>query len=70
MMNTDGSSQTNITFNPANDQQPNWQSVKANGNIVFAARRDRPTTEVYTMTPSGGNVLRLTNTTGGNLDPI
>ena len=68
-MNADGSNQTNISNNAANDQQPRWQTLKANGQIVFAARRDRPTTEIYTMSPSGGGVARLTNIAGGNLDP-
>ena len=57
-MNADGSSQTDLTNNPALDQAPAWSPDGT--KIVFSSRRDG-NTELYTMAADGSGVVRLTN---------
>jgi len=63
IMNADGSSQTNLTNNPAND---GWSKWSPDGTrIVFASYRDgRSNTEVYVMNADGSGITQLTDTPG------
>jgi Tol biopolymer transport system component len=62
-MNDDGSSQTRLTNNSANDYQPAWS---ADGSqIAFFTNRDAGDYEVYKMDADGANPVRLT-TSGGD----
>jgi YD repeat-containing protein len=60
-MNVDGSNQTRLTFSgeTVRDEQPSWSGDAA--KIAFVSTRDG-NKEVYVMTASGGNQVRLTNT--------
>jgi Tol biopolymer transport system component len=69
VMNADGSDQTNLTNNPANDGWPNWSPDGT--RIVFASYRDdRPNTEIYMMKADGSGVTQLTDTPGLNNEDV
>ena len=59
VMGPDGSSQTNLTKNPANDFAPAGEP--GGSRIAFTSDRDG-NQEIYTMTAKGENIARLTNT--------
>jgi len=66
-MNPDGSSQINLTHNPAIDVFPAWSPDGS--KITFSSNRDAPPTDpfnldIYVMNADGTNVTRLTNAPG------
>ena len=61
IMNADGSSQTRVTFNEADDFNP---AISPDGaRIVFGSRRDG-VNQIYTMNVDGSNLTRLTFNVG------
>lgn len=63
VMNSDGSSQTRLTNNPAFDSNPAWSSDGA--GILFTSTRDDPMhPALYLMNADGSNLTRVT--TGSN----
>jgi len=58
IMNADGSNQTRLTNNPANDNWPSWSNDGT--KIAFCSNRDG-NLEVYVMNVDGSNQTRLTN---------
>ena len=62
-MNVDGSEQTNLTNNPAQDFDPDWSP---DGRIVFTSNRDGAV-ELYTIDADAANLRQLTDTSGGEL---
>ncbi|HEX8638208.1 MAG TPA: hypothetical protein VF692_09110, partial [Pyrinomonadaceae bacterium] len=60
-MNPDGSNQTNISNNPANDLSPAWSFDGS--KIAFARQPTGGSTaiDIYTMNADGSNQIRLTN---------
>jgi len=65
VMNTDGSGQTNLTNNPADDWGPSWSP---DGRLVFVSDRDG-NREIYVMNADGSGVTRLTNNLAHDQDP-
>ena len=65
-MNRDGTSQTNISNNAANDFFANWSPDGA--KIAFTSTRDG-NNEVYTMNSDGTGVIRLINDAAGDSQP-
>jgi RHS repeat-associated protein len=64
LMNSDGSSQTRLTNNLANDESPKWSPD--NSCILFQSDRDNPyscLSEVYLMSADGSSQMRLSNNT-------
>jgi TolB protein len=60
VMNADGTGQTNISNNPANDFGPSWSPDGT--KIIFASYRDAITNrDLYVMNADGSNPTRLTN---------
>jgi uncharacterized repeat protein (TIGR01451 family) len=66
VMNQDGSGQTNITNNPAHDNNPNWSPDGS--RITFESDRDG-NLEVYVMNGDGGSPTRLTNNAASEFAP-
>jgi Tol biopolymer transport system component len=67
IMNADGTGQTRLTNNPANDLRP---SLSENGaKIAFESDRDQQLGEIYVMNADGSSVTRLTNNTVFEFDP-
>jgi TolB protein len=64
-MNADGSGQTRLTNNPANEQRPQWSPDGK--RIVFASDRDSKK-DIYVMNADGTGQTRLT-TSGDNISP-
>ncbi|MEJ7783293.1 MAG: DUF5050 domain-containing protein [Solirubrobacteraceae bacterium] len=58
-MNLDGSGQTRLTNNAANDAQPFFSPDGR--KIAFSSTRDGGNYEIYTMNADGTNQIRLTN---------
>jgi hypothetical protein len=66
VMNADGTNQTRLTFNPAQD---NFPALSPDGSkIVFASNRDG-NEEVYVMNSDGTGQTRLTNSTADDASP-
>ena|SRR5215216_1585464 len=60
VMNADGTGQTNISNNSANDFGPSWSPDGT--KIIFASDRDAITNrDLYVMNADGSNPTRLTN---------
>ena len=67
VMNADGSSESRLTDNPAEDRDPSWSPDGT--QIVFASDRDGDF-ELYTMSASGGEVTQLTDTEDDEAWPV
>jgi dipeptidyl aminopeptidase/acylaminoacyl peptidase len=67
VMNTDGTSQTNLTNDGAFDREPSWSPDGS--KIVFSTNRDG-NYEIYAMNADGSSQLRLTNQAGIDAFPI
>jgi TolB protein len=76
VMNADGSSQTNLTNNPASDRVPAWSPDGT--RIAFYSYRDRPNPsncfascnfEIYVMNVDGSNQTNLTNSPARDESP-
>ena len=65
-MNADGTNQTRLTQNSANDEDPNWSPDGS--QIAFISMRDGHY-EIYTMNIDGSGQIRVTNTNGHASDP-
>ncbi len=65
-MNPDGSGQTRLTNDPAEDVQPAWSPDGA--RLAFVTNRDRDM-EIYVMNADGTNPTRLTNSPGQDIEP-
>ncbi len=65
IMNTDGTNQTRLTNNLANDTVPSWSPDGS--KIVFASDRDG-NLEIYVMNADGTNQTRLTNNPASDWD--
>ncbi len=59
VINMDGSGETHLTNNPANDWQPNWSPD--GDKITFISDRDG-NQEIYVMSSDGSKQVRITNT--------
>jgi TolB protein len=66
-MNADGSNQTRITNNIAQDSFPQYSPDGK--KLVFTSNRDALDFEIYTMNPDGTNPVRLTNSLGEDAHP-
>ncbi len=67
VMNSDGSNQTRLTFEPAEDRFPDWSP---DGNqIAFSSQRDGGEWQIYVMNADGTNQTRLTNNSWSDGDP-
>jgi Tol biopolymer transport system component len=67
VMNADGSSQTNLTTNPADDTNPVWSPDGR--RIAFVSQRDG-TEEIYVMNADGSNQTRLTTNPADDTNPV
>jgi Tol biopolymer transport system component len=59
VMNADGSGQTRVTTNGADDQDPDWSPDR--GRLAFHSDRDGTNPDVYVMNADGTGVTRLTS---------
>ena len=63
VMNSDGTNQTRLTNNLANDDSPSWSPDST--KIVFRSDRERdccdPTPQVWVMNPDGSSPVKLSN---------
>jgi Tol biopolymer transport system component len=66
VMDADGSNQTRLTNNPADDSSPAWSPDGA--RIVFTSNRDG-NLEIYAMNADGSNQTRLTNNSADDVSP-
>lgn len=66
IMNPDGSGQTNITNNGANNFEPDFSPDGA--KIAFSTNRDG-NAEIYRMNIDGSNPVRLTNNAASDIQP-
>ncbi len=66
-MSADGSAQTNLTNDPAEDQDPAWSP---NGlKIAFHSNRDGDN-EIFVMNADGSGVTQVTTNTGDDFAPV
>lgn len=68
VMNADGSNQTRLTNDPANDDSPSWSSSGL--NILFRSDRDRdccdPTPQIWLMNADGSSQTNLSSNNSGD----
>ncbi|MFC1509666.1 choice-of-anchor D domain-containing protein, partial [Candidatus Omnitrophota bacterium] len=67
VMNSDGSTQTNITNTSSLEDYPSWSPDGS--KIVFRTNRDGNNWDIYTMDADGSNPTRLTNDPAMDLEP-
>lgn len=67
VMNADGTNQTNLTNNPADDFSPTWSPDGT--EIAFISTRDDPKGEIYKMKADGSDEARLTNNSSTDRNP-
>jgi hypothetical protein len=67
VMNADGSEETNISNNPADDRFPSWSPDGT--KIIFKSDRDGGNSEIYVMNADGTGQTRLTNNPAFDDDP-
>jgi TolB protein len=65
-MRADGSAQTRLTFNDADDTQAAWSPDAR--RIAFVTDRDR-NPEIYAMRPNGSNQVNLTRHPASDFAP-
>lgn len=68
VMNADGSDQRRLTFRGTYNQEPNW-SPRKDGRILFTARDERYTYDLFSVHPDTGDIARLTQDSGNNDAP-
>ena len=66
VMNPDGTNQTRLTYNNANDSYPSWSPDGT--KIIFVSDRDG-NSEIYVMNVDGTNQTRLTNNSADDYRP-
>ncbi len=66
VMDTDGSNQTRLTFNPARDHSPAWSP---DGQRIAFVSFDGTNSDIYLMNPDGSGLARLTHLEGWEGDP-
>jgi len=66
-MNSDGSSQTRLTFDRSNDNQGVYSPDGS--KIAFYSTRQNGLGEIYVMNADGSNVVRLTTSAGASMRP-
>lgn len=66
-MNADGTSQTNIKNNAAEDTAPNYSPDGS--KIIFTTNRDG-NNEIYQKNADGSNPIRLTNNSASDISPV
>jgi Tol biopolymer transport system component len=67
VMNADGSGQTNLTNNAADDEWPSWSPDGR--KIAFTSDRNLGNAEIYVMNADGSNPTNLTNNVGVDVEP-
>jgi TolB protein len=67
-MNNDGSAQTNLTKNPADDAFPAWSPDDT--QIAFTSKRDAANYELYVINADGSQVMRLTKSLDDKSFPV
>lgn len=65
VMNADGSGETNITDDPAEDIEPDWSTTN---RIAFRTNRTG-NSEIFTMNPDGGELTNVTKSATGEGEP-
>lgn len=71
LMNTDGTNQTRLTANAANDESPRWSPDGS--RIVFQSDRDNPfcgVADIYVMNQDGSGQARLTSEANDDSAPV
>jgi Tol biopolymer transport system component len=68
MMNVDGTHQTQLTKDPANELEPSWSPDGA--NIAFISDRNGHNFDIYVMNAEGSNVTQLTNDSANEFGPV
>jgi Tol biopolymer transport system component len=66
-MRVDGTNLVRVTDHPADDTGPTWSPDGT--RLAFSSTRDDPLGDIYLVAASGGVPLRLTTSTGADVDP-
>jgi len=68
VMNVDGSGVRRLTYRGSYNQSPDW-SPRRDGKIVFSARDERFSYDIFAVDPKTGEIERLTMDEGVNEEP-